>query len=84
MVNDRLGRAAIAASSPSRSSSAGRGCVVVMRGDTAGFNAGGCLDSAGLRVAASEAGHEGWLGGSGLDHVVASGMHIDCLLWGGV
>jgi hypothetical protein len=52
----------------------------MMSSGGAGLNFCGCLDCAGIRVAASKTGHESRLGGSGLDHIIASGMHIDCLL----
>lgn len=36
-----------------------------------------CLDSASLRVSTTEAGHEGWLGGAGLDDgVIVRAMHF--------
>ena len=52
----------------------------MMSSGGAGLNLCGCLDCAAIRVTASKTGHESRLGGSGLDHIVASGMHIDCLL----
>lgn len=47
---------------------------------SAGFDLRRRLDCAGICVAASKTGHEGRLSSSGLNHVAASGMHIDGML----
>ena len=56
------------------------GVVGVVDGG-AGLDFRGCLHGAGVGVAAAETGHEGWLCGACLDHVISSGMHFECFIW---
>jgi hypothetical protein len=48
---------------------------------SAGLNLCCSLDRSCVCMASSKAGHESGPGASGLDPVVASGMHIDSLFW---
>ena len=80
VVDDWLSSSSI--SSPSRATA---GSVALSSALSSWLDPGGGLDSTGVCVTATEAGHECRLSGPCLDHsVVAASTHIDCFGWSGI